>query len=176
MLTITGITILIVCWALLLLPLFGWRFKYDPSASPVIVDIPKAARYTFFIRRRYAFGDFRADNNVSFSIAIFDASDETQLISAHSMNAAIRSADINNIKVGEFNAPFAGKYLVVRLAESQFKDKDTIIIKKRVSRLKQILLTAGVTVSPLMIAATLASVLLPFVGLTVGALIIALNL
>jgi len=174
--TIVGVIILIACAILLLAPIFGWRFKYNATEPQVTVDIPKAGAYTFFVSRSRGIDVYGKKREVNFSIAIFDARDETQLISQHSMFTTTSSGGYERIKVGEFSAPFPGKFSIVSLAESRFMEKDKIIIRKRVSRIKQLLLIIGILISPYMFTTSLAGGLISFGGLLLGIIILGFNL
>jgi len=172
-----GIIILITCTVLLVTPLFGWRYMYNAAESPITVDISKAGRYTFFIRRYRFFRLIHSSKrNINFSVAIFDARDETEIISTHSMSSTTASVGYAIFKVGQFCIPYPGKFTIVSLSENRFMDNDKIIIKKHVSRLRILLLSLGIVISPHMFTSGLAGGLVSLGGIFIGIILLALNL
>jgi len=171
LLAASGVIILTICTALLLAPFFGWQFKYDANDPHTTVDIPKSGRYTFIVRRHWR--SLGASSRLEFSIAIFDARDETDLITAHSVSLTTGSSGFSRVKIGEFSVPHPGKYSIISHAKNRFADKDKIVIKKRVSKIKQLLLIIGITISPHMFTSGLAGGLMSFIGLITGIIILS---
>ena len=171
-----GIAIFIASVVVLFAPLLGWRHKFYPGDMPVTVDIPKPGRYSFFISRYRALGGRAA---INFSIAIFDARaplDESRLISSHSLKSAAGESGYTTIRAGAFNAPYAGKYAILGLADNQLASNDKIIIRRPTSRILQLIAVAGITISPFMFTTGLAGGLASLIGLIGGIIILLLNL
>jgi len=172
-----GVIILIACTGLLLAPLFRWRFKYDANLTPVTMDIPRAGRYCFFIRHNRSWSFNSRKRRLSFAVAVFDArNNNNDLVSAHKMSVTPGSgAGIDTVRVGYFNAPYPGKYTIVNLPESQFNEKDKVIIQKHVGRIRQSVLILGILISPHMFTSGLAGGLVSIGGFVFGVVLIGLN-
>ena len=175
-LPVIGTIIFAACAGMLIFPLFSWRFKYKAAETTVTVDIPKAGRYVFYIRRYRSWGGYGSKNRVNFSIAIFDAKDETYLVSAHSMKTTSGAGvGPEKIKVAHFNAPHPGSYKIVSLPDNQFASKDVIVIKKYINNIRYIIPILGVAISPHMITSGIAGGLVSLGGIILGAVVVGLN-
>ena len=172
---IAGGIILAVCTGLLLLPLFLWRFTYRAADSPVTLYIPKAGRYTLYVKRRRFWKAYGDKLHIIFSIAIFDARDEKYFISAHRMKSPVRiSAGFDIIKAGYFNAPYPGKFTIVNLPECNFAENDKIIIRRYTNKYIKFIPILGILISPHMITSGLLGGLISLGGALVGAVLVGI--
>jgi len=92
------------------------------------------------------------------------------------MKSAAGESGYTTIRAGTFNAPHAGKYAILSLADNQLASNDKIIIRRPTSRILQLLAVAGITISPFMFTTGLAGGLASLIGLIGGIIILLLNL
>ena len=173
---ITGIVLLITCISILAAPLFGWRFKYDAVDSPVAADIPKAGRYSFFLRRKrnIGLGWYGGKFKIIFTITALDTDtsiDTPQWGSQFTTSSGIRP-NYDILRVGQFYAPTPGRYLIETQPGTQFKEKDKIIIKRYSNPLLKVPLVAVLAISPFMFTSGLAGGIISIAGPIIGILMI----
>ena len=131
---------------LLVAPYVGWSYIYDASVSKTMVEIPKSRKYSISVRRRSGF--IRGLPKADFWITKEDTSKAIPYTSAFSLMRS-RNGRIVTTRVGFFDAPSHGKYLIESKPESQFVEKDVIVIRKYISAAKQVLYIIGICISGL---------------------------
>jgi len=96
------------------------------------------------VRRRKGF--LRGFPKAGFRIIKEDTSEEIPYTTALSLMRS-RSGRIVTTRVGFFDAPSPGRYLIESKPESQFVEKDEIVIRKYISAAKQVLYIIGICIS-----------------------------
>jgi len=174
--TIVGVIIFATCIGLLIIPFLGWRHTYIADESPATINIPKAGKYAFFVICHRSLNSYGNKRRIHFSVAIFDAQRKEEFVSAHSMTTTRGTGiGIDILRVGLFNAPHSGKFLIKNLPDSHYAEKDKILMRRYVSKLRQIILILGITISPHMITSGLIGGLVSLGGLVLGIILLAIN-
>ncbi|MCL2361011.1 MAG: hypothetical protein FWC73_04250 [Defluviitaleaceae bacterium] len=170
-----GIIILVASISLLIAPFFNWQ-KYQAAKTPVIMDISTAGRYSFFVICYRSWSSYGSNRKITFSIAICDVLRKGEFVSAHNMTVTTSTGvGFDVVRVGLFNAPYPGRFTIHNMPDSHYGERDKIIIRRYVSKVRQILLILCLVLSPHMITSGLAGGLVSFGGLIVGSIILALN-
>ena len=149
--TAIGFIFLMFFVVLLVAPYLGWSYKYDASVSKIVIEIPKAKKYSINIRRKRVgllSGQFNLSHGfpiVSFWITKEDTNEAIPYTSAFTWMRS-KSGRIVTTRVGFFEAPNPGKYFIESKPESQFVEKDEIMIRRYVSTMKQVLLIIGICI------------------------------
>jgi len=173
---IAGALILSASVGLLLLPYFRWRFKYSAVSHLVTVYIPKAGRYTFYVRRNRSWTAQGYRHRVKFSISIFDARDDASIISSHNMSAPSRiGVGLDIHKAAYFNAPYPGKFIIKTLPDCRLGDRDKITIRISTNRAMRAVALFGILISPHMFTSGLSGGLISLGGFLVGLVLLGLS-
>jgi hypothetical protein len=170
-LSVIGLVLLIVCICKFVAPYRGWNCVFGSSVEQMTVDIAKADRYSINIRRD-SFWIFKGHGNLSdaphfsqpgFSIKSLSTGENMHYYSAHSFFRSTGSGTVT-IRVGYFDAPDSGQYLITRNPGSRVLQNEEIVIRKYVSTITQVLLILGIIGSSYMFLGSLGFGVLKLTG------------
>ena len=148
-----GLGFLIFCIYMLVAPFVGWKHVYDASTVQASVNVPKAGRFSFSIRRdRFwlwkGYGTLsNARPKVDFAITKLSTGETITYVPALRMSSASTGRRTVTVRVGYFDAPGPGNYLITSQPESQFIQKDEIVIRGYTSTARLVLSIVGTVIS-----------------------------
>ena len=150
--TAIGFIFLMFFAVLLVAPYLGWNYKYEASVSKILIRIPKAKKYSINIRRK---GDrllrehghfYHVIPKVDFQITNVDTGETIRYFPALNMVNSNSGSSVTK-RLGFFVVPSPNQYLIEGKPDIQFAQSDKIIIRKDISRVKQVLLMIGLCIS-----------------------------
>ena len=150
-----GLAGLIICIIKLVSPFVGWHYKYEPSITEMIVDVPKAGRYSINIRRdRFwlwkRYGTLTdAFPKVNFYIRKMVTGEMIQYFPSRSLMTSKGTGNIS-VLAGYFDIPTPDRYRITTLPESRFLENDEILVRKHLPFSKLFLLIWGIVISSIL--------------------------
>ena len=150
-----GLALLIACIYAIISPFIGWHCKFDSSIAKVTMNIPKSGRYSVNIRRDrfWLWKQYGTISDifprVNFSIQKEATNKNVPYYSRTSLMTS-KSTGRVTVPVGYFDVTHPGKYSISTLPESNFLEKDEVLIRKHIVFVKFFLLIWGIVLSSLM--------------------------